>query len=190
MLGARGGGILSVGSIDNRREKGGAVPQQTSQGPALDPVAVSSEEGEARWWSNGLAVIKATAADTAGQMSILEITEPPNAEAPLHVHHREYESFWILEGSPTFEVGDRTIQASPGDYLFGPRDIPHRYTTGPDGCRMLFILTPGGFEEVVRAVSQPAESRTLPPPSDQEPSDEEMQRMQAAIQAHGCELLE
>jgi hypothetical protein len=36
------------------------------------------------------------------------------------------------------------------DYLFGPRDIPHRYTAGDSGCRMLFIMVPGGMEDVVR----------------------------------------
>jgi quercetin dioxygenase-like cupin family protein len=164
--------------------------QATNQAPPLDPVAVSHREGEARWWGDGLAVIKTTAADTGGQMTILEITEPPDQEAPLHVHHTEDEGFWILDGSATFEVGDQTIEARAGDYLLGPRDIPHRYTTGPDGCRMLFIFTPGGFEDVLRAVSRPAESRTLPPAVDGTPlSDEDMQRMQAAIQAHGCELL-
>ena len=87
-------------------------------------------------------MIKATAADTGGQLTIIEVTEPPGVEAPLHVHHREDEGFWILEGDVTFEVGDATIEASAGDYAFGPRDIPHRYTVGPDGCRMLFICTP------------------------------------------------
>jgi quercetin dioxygenase-like cupin family protein len=167
------------------------MTQQTTQGAALDPVAVSRVEGEARWWADGLAVIKTTADDTGGQMAILEITEPPDKEAPLHVHHGEDEGFWILDGSATFEVGDQTIEARAGDYLFGPRDIPHRYTTGPDGCRMLFIFTPGGFEELLRAVSRPADSRTLPPTGDPTPpSDEDMQRMQAAIQAHDCQLLE
>lgn len=167
------------------------MTQETTRAPGLDPVAVPSGEGEARWWFGGLAVIKATAADTDGQMTILEIAAPPDEEAPLHVHHREDEGFWILEGSATFEVGDRTIGAGAGDYLFGPRDIPHRYTAGPDGCRMLFIFTPGGFEELLRATSRPADSRTLPPGGDDTPpSDEEMQRMLAAIQAYGCELLE
>ena len=124
-------------------------------------------------------------------MTIVEITERPDGEGPLHVHHTEDEGFWILEGSATFQVGDQTIEARAGDYVFGPRDIPHRYSTGPDGCRMLFIFTPGGFEELLRAVSRPADSRTLPPAGEDAPrSDEEMQRMQAAIQAHGCELLE
>lgn len=166
------------------------MTQKTSQAPALDPLAVAGDRGEARWWFGGLAVIKATAADTGGQMTIVEVTDPPNEAGPLHVHHTEDEGFWILEGSATFEVGDQTIEARAGDYLYGPRDIPHRYTTGPAGCRMLFIFTPGGFEDVLRATSRPADSRTLPPADEPPPSDEEMQQMQAAIQAHGCELLE
>ena len=147
-------------------------------------TAIAADEGEARWWFGALAVIKATAADTAGQMTIVEVTEPPGAAAPLHVHHREDEAFWILEGSVTIEVGDETIEAGPGDYAMGPRDIPHRYTVGPDGCRMLFICTPGGFENLVREMSVPAESRTLPPPS--EPDFEHVARV---ARDNGCELL-
>jgi quercetin dioxygenase-like cupin family protein len=154
-------------------------------------MAKAAGEGEARWWGDGLAVLKATAVDTGGQMTILEVTEPPNKEAPLHVHHKEDEAFWLLDGSAVFEVGDRTVEARAGDYLFGPRDVPHRYTTGPDGCRMLFIFTPGGFEELLNAVSRPAASNTLPPASDDTPpAEEDMERMEAAIRAHGCELLE
>jgi quercetin dioxygenase-like cupin family protein len=159
---------------------------QSDQAQTLDPVKVGRAEGEARWWFGGLAVIKATSADTGGQMTIVEMTEPPGAEAPLHVHYREDEAFWILEGSATFEVGDMTIEAGAGDYLFGPRDIPHRYTVGESGCRMLFICTPAGFEDLVREMSEPAASRTLPPPSEEEP---DMARVAAVAEAHGCELL-
>jgi hypothetical protein len=51
---------------------------------------------------------------------------------------------------------------------------------------MLFILTPGGFEDLVTAMSEPADSRTLPPPSDKEP---DWERIAVAAHAHGCELL-
>lgn len=152
----------------------------------LHPAAVHTDEGEARWWFAALAVIKATAADTGGAMTIVEITEPPGAEAPLHVHHHEDEGFWILEGSVTLHVGDTVIEASAGDYAFGPRDIPHRYVVGPEGCRMLFICTPGGFENLVREMSVPAGSRTLPPPSDEAP---DFERVAAIAKANGCELL-
>jgi quercetin dioxygenase-like cupin family protein len=147
---------------------------------------VAKDEGEARWWFGSLAVIKTSAAQTGGQLSIIEITEPPGSEGPLHVHHRDDEGFWLLEGDATFEVGDRRIEAHAGDYVFGPRDIPHRYTVGESGCRMLFIMTPGGFEEFILATSEPAGSRTLPQPSDDEPDWEQAAAM---AQAYGCELL-
>lgn len=151
------------------------------------PLAVRGDEGEARWWFGSLAVIKATAADTGGQVGIVEITEPPGAEAPLHVHHREDEGFWVLEGEVRFEVGDATFEASAGDFAFGPRDVPHRYKVGDGGCRMLFILTPGGFEGAIMLMSSPARSRTLPPPSEAPP---DMSELQATIASYGCEMLE
>ena len=150
------------------------------------PVAVSSHEGEARWWFSSLAVIRLTAEDTAGQMTLVEVTEPPGAGAPLHVHYREDETFWVLEGEASIEIGDAIYQARAGDVVFGPRNVPHRYTVGGNGCKLLFIVTPGGFENLVVAMSQPAASRTLPPPSDDEP---DWEHVAAVARANGCELL-
>ena len=158
----------------------------TTSPQTLEPLVTAAGQGEARWWLGMLAEIKVTAAQTGGLLSILEITNPPNMAGPLHVHHREDEGFWILEGDATIEVGDQTIEAHTGDFVFGPRDIPHRYAVGPDGCRMLFIVTPGGFEDMVREMSVPAQSRTLPPPSDEEP---DWARIAAIAKAYGNELL-
>lgn len=143
------------------------------------------EEGEARWWLGALAVIKATAAETGGHLTLIEVTDPPNCEAPLHVHHNEDEAFWVLNGEVTFEVGGATIHARTGDFVFGPRGVPHRYTVGDSGSRMLFILTPGGFEDLVRATSDPADTRTLPPADHPFPDEE---RMMAAMSRAGCAL--
>ena len=165
------------------------MTEETGQMQTLEPLAVSSDEGEARWWFGALAEIKATAADTGGQMTIVEVTEHPGAEAPLHVHHRDDEGFWILEGEVTFEVGDKAIEASAGDYVFAPRHIPHRFTVGDRGCRMLFILVPGGIEDVIRATSEPAPSRTLPPAPHEEPTVEEIEGLKAVVKEHGYELL-
>jgi quercetin dioxygenase-like cupin family protein len=160
--------------------------QSVSRAQTLSPVVVGKDEGEARWWFGALAVIKATAASTGGLLTIVEVTEAPGAEAPLHAHQREDEAFWILEGEVTFTVGDAAIEARAGDYVFGPRGIQHRYTVGNAGCRMLFILTPGGFENLIIGMSEPAKSRTLPPPAEEEP---DWERVAAVAAAHGCELL-
>lgn len=128
-----------------------------------------------------VAVITGTSADTDGGMAIVEITNAPGDEAPLHVHHHEDEGFWILEGDVTFEVGDTTMEAHAGDYAFGPRDIPHRYTVGEAGYRMLFILTPDGFEDLVMEMSEHAGARTLPPAAEEEP---DWERIAAVAKAH------
>ena len=70
----------------------------------------------------------------------------------------------MLEGHATFEVGGETIEAPVGSYLFGPRDVPHKWTAGPDGARMLYLLAPSGFERLIEAMSVPAEALTPPPP--------------------------
>jgi quercetin dioxygenase-like cupin family protein len=149
-------------------------------------AAAGRREEEVRWWLGALAVIKAGAADTGGRLAIVEVTEAPGAEAPLHVHHREDEAFLVLEGDVTLQVGDRTIEARTGDCAFGPRDVPHRYRVGPRGCRMLFICVPGGFEGLVRDMSRPAPARTLPPASDEPP---DLERIAAIAADYGCEIL-
>ena len=101
----------------------------------------------------------------------------------MHVHHRDDESFWIIAGDVTFEVDDTSVDAGPGDFVFAPHGIPHRYTVGGEGCRMLFILTPGGFETLVRGMSTPAPSRTLPPPATEEPDSE---HIAAVAEAEGA----
>src|SRR4051812_24056502 len=120
--------------------------------------------GEARWFVGMLAVIKSRPEETAGLLTTLEIVAPPGAAAPLHTHHAEDEGFLVLEGEVTFQVGDDIIEAKAGDWLFGPRDVPHRFEVGPNGARMFWTLTPGGFDRFVVAASEPARE-LAPPPS-------------------------
>ena len=74
-------------------------------------------EGNARWWGGGLATIKATGKETGGLYSIVEVLEPHGAAAPLHVHHKEDEAFYIVEGEMTFYVGEETYKAAPGSFI-------------------------------------------------------------------------
>jgi mannose-6-phosphate isomerase-like protein (cupin superfamily) len=122
---------------------------------AIRTFAVGSDEGESRWWFGGLATIKATKEQTGGHYTLVEVLEP-EGEVPLHVHYREDEGFWVLEGRLTFEVGEETIKAGPGSFVFGPKDVPHRFTVESGPARLLFILSPAGFEEFVYATSEPA----------------------------------
>jgi mannose-6-phosphate isomerase-like protein (cupin superfamily) len=153
---------------------------------AKEALAVASGTGEARWWFGSLAEIKATSADTGGLCTIVEVTCGAGYEAPLHVHHREDEGFWVLNGHVTLQVGETTIEAGVGDYAFGPRGMPHRFSVGDQGCRLLFILTPGGLEDLIRATSVPAPTRSIPPHEGPPP---DIDRIKAIVATYGCELL-
>ena len=119
--------------------------------------------GQPRWFFGMLAEVKASAADTGGQYTLVQVTAPPGLAAPLHVHHPEDEGFYVLQGSVEVVVGDESVELAAGQHAFGPRGVPHRFTVGPDGARMVWVLTPAGFEDLVEAVSVPAETPTLPP---------------------------
>jgi mannose-6-phosphate isomerase-like protein (cupin superfamily) len=140
--------------------------------------------GQPRWFFGMLAEVKASAADTNGQYSLLEITAPAGLEAPLHVHYHEDEGFYVLEGSVTLRVGDATVELVAGEHAFGPRDIPHKFKVGPNGARMLWVLVPGGFENFVDEVSVPAETWTVPPASVLPPEN-----AAEIVLKHGNELL-
>jgi mannose-6-phosphate isomerase-like protein (cupin superfamily) len=136
----------------------------TTQPQTLPAHALPPGAGESRWWFGQLATVKAAAADTGGAYTLVEIAVGPGYAAPLHVHHREDEGFWMLDGHATFEVGDESFEAPAGTYLFGPRDVPHRWIAGRDGARMLYLFTPGGFEQLIEAMSVPAQALIPPPP--------------------------
>ena len=157
---------------------------------AAKAFGLKEGEGEARWWGGpSLATIKATGKETGGRYTLVEVLGAEGEEAPLHVHHREDEAFWIIEGELTFQVGEETIKASPGSYLYGPKDVPHRYTVDSGPAKLLFILSPAGFEEFIYATSEPAKERVLPPAPEGPLSQEEMEQLRAIARQYGCELL-
>jgi mannose-6-phosphate isomerase-like protein (cupin superfamily) len=152
--------------------------------------AHDSGEGEAWWWYGLLATIKATEEQTGGQYALVEILAPDGYESVLHVHHQEDEGFYILEGEMTFYVGDQTIKARPGSFLFGPKDVPHAFRVDSGPARLLFVLSPAGFEGLIRELGEPARSLTVPPQPEEAPPDEaEMERLAASDARYGAESL-
>jgi mannose-6-phosphate isomerase-like protein (cupin superfamily) len=151
--------------------------------PSIAPQSPTAL-GEARWFFGMLAEVKASAADTAGKYTLVHITAPPRLEAPLHVHHGEDEGFHVLEGRVTIVVGDETVELAAGQHAFGPRGVPHRFTVGPDGARMMWVLTPGGFEDLIEDASVPAELPTVPPPNVVPPEN-----IAEILQRHGNDIL-
>ncbi len=153
--------------------------------PSLAAFSLAADSGERRWWLGSLATIKASSEQTGGQFALIEIQEN-ESETPLHVHHREDEAFWVIEGDIQFEVGGKTIEAGPGSFLFGPRGVPHRYKVRKGPARMLYLFTPGGFENLLRATSEPAAEARLPREGEGVPDDDKLLEI---VKRYGCEIL-
>jgi mannose-6-phosphate isomerase-like protein (cupin superfamily) len=121
-------------------------------------------EGEVVWFTQNRMTIVATAESTGGAHGLTEAIGPAGSSPPLHVHHREDEAFWLLEGELTVRCGDRTFTAEPGSFTFLPRGVPHSFVVeGDRPAHLLSICTPGGFERYFAAAGRPAEDDGLPP---------------------------
>jgi quercetin dioxygenase-like cupin family protein len=69
---------------------------------------------------------------------------------PLHVHREQHDSFYVLEGVLTFQLGEEVLELRPGDFVSAPPGVPHTFdNTKKDGppVKVCNILTPGGFDQ-------------------------------------------
>ena len=110
-------------------------------------------------WAFGcLITVKATRETTAGGVTVLDHLARRGAGSPLHVHRREDEWFYVIEGELTFSVGGKVIAAPAGSFVFGPRGIPHTFIVSSDKARFLLVTEPAaskGWSEGGRARPQP-----------------------------------
>ena len=128
------------------------------------PVFQPAAGGEAHWFTTNRITIRVRAEQTGGAFGLIEAVAPVGAAPPLHIHHREDESFWVLEGEVKIQCGEQTFHAGPGDFAFLPRGVPHGFVVeGDRPARFLNVITPGGFEQFFADAGRPAEGEGLPP---------------------------
>ena len=139
------------------------------------------------WYSGWLLTFLATAEETRGQFALIEATSRKGNVPPRHIHHREEETLYVLEGEMTVSVGDRTFKATPGTMVCLPRDVAHSFAIESEQLRMLILLTPAGLEGFFKEFSVPAPAMTLPPAN--EPGYGDVHRMLEAAPRYGLEWL-
>jgi len=112
-------------------------------------------DAPAPWFLGVITAVRATSEQTQGAYSLFEQILPPGVGMPLHVHHNEDETFFVLEGTVTIWVGDKRIEATPGTWVFAPRDITHAFrASGTTPARLQLTLTPSGFEHFIYALGE------------------------------------
>jgi hypothetical protein len=85
------------------------------------------------------------------------------AEPPLHMHTREDEAWYVLDGRMTFYLDEVPHVAETGGFIFAPKNVPHVFTVDVEPTRVLLIAAPAGFEAFALEVGTPAEGDTPPP---------------------------
>ena len=153
---------------------------------ASKPYRAASGEGLADvWWKSGRITVKAGGPEAGHAFSQIEVDDPRGTGPPLHLHHNEDETFYILEGELTFAVGDERMDLAAGDFLFAPREIPHAYVVRSERARMLVTASPGGVEQVFVNLGVPVTGSEPPADAVMPPMDELMR----LFSGYGCEIL-
>jgi len=95
--------------------------------------------------------LKASQQSTGGALSVFEAMI--GAGPPLHVHDREDECFYVLDGDVSIRCGSDTFDAPAGSFVFLPRGRPHRFRATGESARLLLIAVPGGIEDYFRQIN-------------------------------------
>jgi len=97
---------------------------------------------------------KAVGEDTEGRYAFTEGIVPPRHGAPEHIHHREDEAFYILEGEFEIECGGEVFKTPPGTFALLPKGLPHRFQNLSDKPgKVLCVQSPSGMEEFFEHMS-------------------------------------
>ena len=115
-------------------------------------LTISPTEGEQVQIGPGLGVVfKIQGHETGGAFSVVEHPIEPRTLVIPHVHEREDEFSYVLEGEIGARIGEQELTAGPGAYLLKPRGIPHTFWNPTDRpARVLEIISPAGFEMFFR----------------------------------------
>ena len=139
-------------------------------GPNEPPFFQRGDEGRKVWAMGVQVTLRAMGEATGGSYAMFEDLVPPGVSNPAHIHTREIETWYVLEGELDWFIGDRSLRAKPGDFLHTPRGVPHRFgNSGDRPARMLLTYAPAGFEQWFLEIGTPAGSGPPPPfPPDRE----------------------
>src|ERR1700676_3160476 len=128
----------------------------------------------------------ATGDDTDGKYAMWEAIVPPGGGPPPHVHSREEEGFYILEGEITIQFGDKWIVATAGMFANMPVGTPHSFKNESDRpAKMLISVAPAGLEKMFFEVGVPVAQGAM---TALPPTKEEIERLLAVAPRYGIEI--
>jgi mannose-6-phosphate isomerase-like protein (cupin superfamily) len=148
--------------------------------------SLAAGEGERIWIVGDTMTLKATGESTGGSLVLLENLTTPGGGPPPHIHTREDEFWYVLDGTFEIRIGDEVHALGPGAFAYAPRGTVHSFrNTAEIPSRILVGFTPGGMEGFFRESGRPATDDGPAPQVD----EDEIARTMAAAPKHGVEAV-
>jgi quercetin dioxygenase-like cupin family protein len=143
-------------------------------------------EGRSIWVIGDRYTIKCGGNDTSGAYALIEALVPPGSGPPPHIHTREDEAFYILDGELEFHAEGRSFAATTGAWVTLARGSLHFFrNNGSKPARMLIVVTPAGLEDFFLDVGQEViDGQTEPV----KPTPEDMQKLVQTARTYGIEI--
>src|SRR5262249_43557487 len=118
-------------------------------------------------YMGSLMTLLAKGSETSGRFALMEFHTKPGNEPPPHIHEREHELYFVLEGTMRFYCEDKTMDIGPGEIVFLPQAKPHAFNCASDAVRtLIFVQATGqdavGLDSYFLAMGEPATSMVLP----------------------------
>ena len=161
-------GLLESGAIYT--PSGEFCFQPVGNQVGLKPFVHRATLANSYWYLQQLISWLASGRDTGNAIAGMELTSRQGLEPPPHVHTREDELYFVLEGAATFFVGEDVVEAAAGDAVLLPRGVRHWHKPRTPRWRALVAVTPAGLEEYYMGFSRPARALSLPS-AEQDPID-------------------
>ena len=126
------------------------------------PFVARRGERDPIWSLGGHFTTKLDGNNTDGRFSLTEAVAFRTTEPPLHIHHREDEAWYVIDGQMTFFIGDKELVATAGSLVFGPKGVAHTFTVDTEPTRVLVLASPAGFEHFAADLGIPALTEEMP----------------------------
>jgi quercetin dioxygenase-like cupin family protein len=133
--------------------------------PVTGSVISGPDVQAAIWFLGALSQVRVSGDQTGGAFALADHLASRGNASPVHVHDRDDETFFVLDGELRVYVGEEEHTAGPGTVAVLPRRLRHAYVVTSATARFLTLHSPAGFERFAAEVGEPAQALTLPPPA-------------------------
>ena len=130
----------------------------------MNTNVLNAGQGRSVWVVGDLYTFLATGDDTNGAYALIHATVPPGSGPPPHLHRREDEAFFVLDGELSIQVDGRSISATNGTWATLPKGTLHAFkNTGTRPANMLILVNPSGLEKYFEEVGHASKEESVTP---------------------------